>query len=197
MNIINNSVVFEQIINKSRFICEVVNVSSVEEAKNKLKAIKTNHMDATHHCYAYIIGGNQAISKYSDDGEPANTAGSVIFSMLNRHELTNILAVVTRYYGGIKLGAGGLIRAYGSSVVKALDLAQITPLIAYIIVHLQFDYLYMNQIQKMVEKYEEINRDFDTKIHLFIKLPEVEFAQLSSQLIDFTKNTIQINKIEV
>ena len=103
-------------INKSRFICYLAPVKSVDEANEYLQNIRKKHYDATHNCYAYIIGEKGEISKNSDDGEPSQTAGPPIYNVLQKNNLTNIIAIVTRYYGGIKLGAGGLIRAYGSSV---------------------------------------------------------------------------------
>lgn len=101
-------------IKKSRFLCLLQKVTSEHEA---LEFIKTNQqVNATHNCYAYIIGKNQNIIRKSDDGEPTNTAGKPILDILLHHNLTNVVCLVIRYFGGIKLGAGGLIRAYANSV---------------------------------------------------------------------------------
>lgn len=115
----------EIIIEKSRFICTLKKVSSEEEAAEKLKEIKKEFSDANHNCSAYLIGENGEFQRSSDDGEPSGTAGIPILEVLRKRHLHNVLAVVTRYFGGVKLGAGGLIRAYGKSVSEAIDAAGI------------------------------------------------------------------------
>ncbi|MGD9605618.1 MAG: YigZ family protein [Bacilli bacterium] len=194
MKTIANALSFEQTINKSRFICQLIPVNSVSLAKEALQAIKKTHHLATHHCYAYIIGENQALAKFSDDNEPSNTAGSVIYGVLNKHELTDILAVVTRYYGGIKLGAGGLVRAYGSSVALALENASFVNIIKYLILELKFDYSYLHNVQKVLTNYQEKKKCFETKITLEVLIPKDEADFVINQLIDQTKNTIEITK---
>ena len=110
-------------INKSIFITSVFSVSSVNEVTKYLNETRKKYYDAKHNCYAYIIGDEQNIQKANDDGEPSKTAGFPMLNVLKKRELTNILVITTRYFGGIKLGAGGLIRAYGSSVSLALEKA--------------------------------------------------------------------------
>lgn len=107
-------------IKKSRFICHVKRVYSEEEARAFITAIKKEHYKATHNCSAFIIGEKSDIKRTSDDGEPSGTAGVPMLGVLEKHELTNLCVVVTRYFGGIKLGAGGLIRAYAGSVALAI-----------------------------------------------------------------------------
>lgn len=107
-------------IKKSRFICHVKRVYSEEEARAFIAAIKKEHYKATHNCSAFIIGEKSDIKRTSDDGEPSGTAGVPMLGVLEKHELTNLCVVVTRYFGGIKLGAGGLIRAYAGSVAFAI-----------------------------------------------------------------------------
>ena len=107
------------IIDKSRFITTLYPVETVEEINEILQATRKKYYDATHNCYAYVID-NGNIQKCSDDGEPSKTAGFPMLDVLKKNEITNILAITTRYFGGIKLGAGGLIRAYSSSVSLAL-----------------------------------------------------------------------------
>lgn len=113
------------IIQKSEFITHLFRVESVDEVNTILEAIRKKYYDATHNCYAYIIGDNQDIQKCSDDGEPAKTAGAPMMDVLKKNNMTNILAIVTRYFGGILLGAGGLVRAYSSSVSEALAKAKL------------------------------------------------------------------------
>ena len=97
-------------------------MNSIEEVEEKLAYVRKKHYDARHNCYAYILGDNQEIQKASDDGEPSKTAGAPMLDVLKKNNMTNILAIVTRYFGGILLGAGGLVRAYSSSVSECLKL---------------------------------------------------------------------------
>lgn len=115
----------EIIIEKSRFICTLRKISSEEEAIEKLKEIKKEFGDASHNCFAYIVGENGEIQRSSDDGEPSGTAGIPMLEVLRKRHLHNVLAVVTRYFGGVKLGTGGLIRTYGKSVNEAIEVAGI------------------------------------------------------------------------
>ena len=108
----------EIIINKSRFICLTCNIADVNEVNKKLEEIKNKYKDATHYCYAYIIGG---MEKANDDGEPSGTAGVPILNVLQKEGLKNVLCVVVRYFGGIKLGAGGLTRAYTKAASGVLN----------------------------------------------------------------------------
>ena len=107
-------------IKKSRFICHAKRVYSEEEARDFITAIKKEHYKATHNCSAFILGERSEMKRSSDDGEPSGTAGVPMLGVLENHQLTNVCAVVTRYFGGIKLGAGGLIRAYSSNVALAI-----------------------------------------------------------------------------
>lgn len=107
-------------IKKSRFICHLKRVTTEEEAKEFINGIKKEHWKANHNCSAFVIGEHSEIQRSSDDGEPSGTAGIPMLEVLKKNELINVAAVVTRYFGGIKLGAGGLIRAYAHSVSNAL-----------------------------------------------------------------------------
>ena len=134
MYTINKTYEFTQEIKKSTFICTLIPVNSIEDINEQLKQIRKKYYDATHNCYSYIVtqkDGTNAI-KASDDGEPSQTAGVVILDVLQKNELTNILAVVTRYFGGIKLGAGGLVRAYSSSTSGAVKTIELVPIIKMI-----------------------------------------------------------------
>lgn len=113
------------IIQKSEFITHLYRVESINDVDTILEATRKKYYDATHNCYAYIIGDNQDIQKCSDDGEPQKTAGAPMMDVLKKNNMTNILAIVTRYFGGILLGAGGLVRAYSSSVAEALSKAKL------------------------------------------------------------------------
>lgn len=112
------------IITKSEFITHIYRVDSVIEAEIILDDVRKKYWDATHNCYAYVIGDNAEIQKCSDDGEPSKTAGAPMMDVLKKQGITNILAIVTRYFGGTLLGAGGLVRAYSQSVSECLKQAK-------------------------------------------------------------------------
>ena len=107
-------------IKKSRFICHIKRVTTENEARNFIQSVKKEHYKATHNCSAFILGERSEMKRSSDDGEPSGTAGVPMLGVLENHQLTNVCAVVTRYFGGIKLGAGGLIRAYAGTVALAI-----------------------------------------------------------------------------
>ncbi|MFD7068203.1 YigZ family protein [Streptomyces sp. NPDC059913] len=113
--------VHETEINRSRFICALAPAATEQEAQEFVARVRAEHPTATHNCFAYVIGADASVQKASDDGEPGGTAGVPMLQMLTRREMRYVVAVVTRYYGGIKLGAGGLIRAYGGVVGEAID----------------------------------------------------------------------------
>ncbi|RAI83292.1 YigZ family protein [Macrococcoides caseolyticum subsp. hominis] len=113
----------ETVINKSRFITYLFKVENEDEAKKKIDEIKALHKDATHNCSAYTVGDSHQIQKANDDGEPSGTAGVPMLESLKKNDIHNVVAIVTRYFGGIKLGSGGLIRAYQGRVSEAIQLA--------------------------------------------------------------------------
>ncbi|MGW0118626.1 YigZ family protein [Streptomyces sp. NPDC003327] len=113
--------VHETEINRSRFLCALAPVADEREAQEFVARVRREHPTATHNCFAYVVGADASVQKASDDGEPGGTAGVPMLQMLLRREMRYVAAVVTRYYGGVKLGAGGLIRAYGGVVGEALD----------------------------------------------------------------------------
>ncbi|HBP25333.1 MAG TPA: YigZ family protein [Acholeplasmatales bacterium] len=192
MHTIKKAVIFEQIINKSRFIGQLFPVASVLEAKDKLEEVRKRYADATHNCYGYVIGENGSEGKQSDDGEPSGTAGAVIFGILKKNGLTNVLAVVTRYFGGIKLGAGGLVRAYGSSVSLAINQAEPSEIRSMIALELEFAYPHLNSVQKCLEKHQEISHDFGETVKMAYLIPETESAEIRQSLVDATRNEIKI-----
>jgi uncharacterized YigZ family protein len=115
----------EYVVNKSRFIGQACPCQTEEEALSFIRKVREKYRDATHNCYAYVIGENAGIMRYSDDGEPGGTAGMPMMEVLKAREVVNCCVVVTRYFGGILLGAGGLVRAYSHSCAVALNAAQI------------------------------------------------------------------------
>ena len=111
----------EIVVKKSRFICTLSRATTEDEARAAIEAVRKRHWDATHNCSAYRVGPGGAFQRTSDDGEPAGTAGAQMLAVLTKRDLTDTVAVVTRYFGGVLLGAGALIRAYGQAVSEAID----------------------------------------------------------------------------
>lgn len=136
----------EIVIERSRFITHLFPTSTQEEAMEAIKQVNKLHYDATHNCTAYIIGNPIITQKTNDDGEPKGTAGMPMMQSLNFRNMTNITAVVTRYFGGIKLGAGGLIRAYSNAVTKALDHAPISVYQSFQILEVHIGYEELNTL---------------------------------------------------
>lgn len=125
----------EFIINKSRFIGYGAPAASEEEALGFLADVRSAHKDASHHCYAYIIGANMGVMRYSDDGEPGGTAGMPIIEVMKARQVTNACVVVVRYFGGVLLGAGGLTRAYSqgaATVINAAGVGEVSPTRRYL-----------------------------------------------------------------
>ncbi|MBY8883246.1 YigZ family protein [Streptomyces sp. PTM05] len=113
--------VHETEVNRSRFLCALAPAATEDEAQDFVRRVRAEHPGANHNCFAYVIGADASVQKASDDGEPGGTAGVPMLQMLMRRDIRYAVAVVTRYFGGVKLGAGGLIRAYGGAVGEALD----------------------------------------------------------------------------
>ncbi|TDL78944.1 YigZ family protein [Peribacillus frigoritolerans] len=134
-------------IQKSRFICYINRAETEEEAQAFIQQIKKKHWDATHNCSAYLIGEHDLIQKANDDGEPNGTAGVPILEVLKKRQLKDTVAVVTRYFGGIKLGAGGLIRAYGSSTSEALNAIGIVERKLTRVMHTKIDYTWLGKVE--------------------------------------------------
>ncbi|MDD3171784.1 MAG: YigZ family protein [Bacilli bacterium] len=193
---IDKTYFYEQVINKSRFICQLLPIRSVDDVGCSLSEIRKEHYGANHNCYAYILGNDGEIAKNSDDGEPSQTAGVVIYEVLKRNNLTNVLAVVTRYFGGIKLGAGGLIRAYGSSVSNTVVQAELLEITKCLVIEMTFSYSYLNQILKILDGYQEITKTFKDTITLRYLIPEDKKDEIYTRLISLTKNEIDLQIIE-
>lgn len=194
MNTIGNDVIVEQEITKSSFITYLKKVTSVDEAKAYIKEIKELHPNATHHVTSYLVGPTGEHGHANDDGEPSGTAGLPVLDVFKKNDVTNFVCIVVRYFGGIKLGAGGLVRAYSSSASLALKEAGIAPIINYSKVTLTFSYGYMNIIEKKLRQYEIIEKDFTTNVTLVIKIPTNEVNMLKQLLVSLTNNQITIQE---
>lgn len=182
MQTIAKNVKNEIIIKKSRFITLLFKVNSIDDIDEYLSIAKKEYKDANHYCYAYIINN---YSKCSDDKEPSKTAGVPILNVLMKNDLTNILAIVVRYFGGIKLGAGPLTRAYSSSVSSALKETNIIDNIIYKTFEFDIDYENNNKIMNVLEKCIIMEKIFDKKIHYKIKIDEKSYDTILNILKEY------------
>ena len=148
-------------IKKSKFITKLYKVNNINEVNEILKEIKEKYSDATHICYAYILENTE---KCSDDGEPSGTAGIPILNILKKKNLVNVLAIVIRYFGGIKLGAGGLVRAYSGSVNDTLKLTDIIKLTEGYLVELEFNYDQVKLVDYILNDKKIINKEYNDNI---------------------------------
>ncbi|WP_017726228.1 YigZ family protein [Halalkalibacterium ligniniphilum] len=137
----------EIVIQKSRFIAQIARATTEAEAQAFIEAIKKKHWNATHNCSAYLIGEKDEIQKANDDGEPSGTAGIPILEVLKKRNLKDTVVVVTRYFGGIKLGAGGLIRAYGGATSEGLNAIGVVKRTLMQVVHTQIDYHWLGKVE--------------------------------------------------
>jgi uncharacterized YigZ family protein len=143
----------------SRFIGEAIPVATVEAAENVLQAVRKREYDATHHCSAWRIDADGTEFRYSDDGEPSNSAGMPIFRQIEGRELFGTIVVVTRYYGGTKLGTGGLIRAYGEAASLALDEARMREVIPRTRLTMRFSYDDTSPAMHLISQYDTVMAD--------------------------------------
>lgn len=191
MYTIDQTYEYTQIIKKSTFICTLIPVKNIEEVNQKLKEIRKKYYDATHNCYSYILtdDSNNEIVKASDDGEPSQTAGVVILDVLKKQSLTNILAVVTRYFGGIKLGAGGLVRAYSSTTSETVKLVTFKEIIKTIPLTITINYSYVTEILNLFKNYEIASSTYKENVTITFIIPEKDKEFLVSKVINLTKNS--------
>jgi uncharacterized YigZ family protein len=158
-------------IKASRFIADVFPIHSEQEAQDHLSSIKKREYTANHHCFAWRIGvGDDELWRVSDDGEPAGTGGMPMYQVLQGANLTNVLAVVTRYFGGTKLGKGGLMRAYGGTLHEALPLLKKKEFIPLVSLVCECDFEHANLVYRLVENYGATLRDQDYGDKVFITL---------------------------
>lgn len=169
MYTINNNSKYELIIKNSKFITLLYKINDISLIDNLLHNIKSEYPDATHYCYAYIIDNYK---KSSDDGEPSGTAGIPILKVLENNDLTNTLAIVIRYFGGIKLGANGLIRAYTKSIANALKENTLKELTKGININITFPYNQIKEIDYLLKDIQINNKNFDNLITYNLDIEE-------------------------
>ena len=184
----------EIVIEKSRFIATAIHVDSVEEAQEFIASKRKKHFDATHNCYGYLIGDK---AKFSDDGEPQGTAGMPIYECIKNSKIDHVCVVVTRYFGGIKLGAGGLVRAYSGSCAEALKTATKVYMTDCTIAEVVVDYSLLKGLRKVLfGKVIEKDVVWEDKVRLVLLFPTVSFDTISHIVTENTLGKCVLTKKE-
>lgn len=181
-------------IKKSRFICSLKRIASEEEAKTFIQEIKKEHWKANHNCVAYVLGDHQEIQRSSDDGEPSGTAGIPMLEVLKKNELINVIAVVTRYFGGTKLGTGGLIRAYSHSVSNAVKETGIVQGKLQKEISLTFAYPLLGKLQNFLELQQipikETN--YTDEVQVICMIDKNELEDFQTQVVDLLSGQVKV-----
>lgn len=183
-------------VKKSQFICYMDRIESVESAQAIIEQRRRQHFKARHHCYAYIIGENKEIQRSSDDGEPAGTAGVPMLEVLKHANVTNTIAVVTRYFGGIKLGKGGLIRAYGQSVTQSIQTLGLVQPVQQQQLHLLLPYSDFDPLQYFLanQQLPIIQTEYTDKVQVTIGVEQSQVEAIWQQIQQQFANRIQMTK---
>lgn len=181
-------------IKKSRFICHAKRVYSEEEARDFITAIKKEHYKATHNCSAFIVGERSEIKRTSDDGEPSGTAGVPMLGVLENHNLTNVCVVVTRYFGGIKLGAGGLIRAYAGSVALAVKEIGIIEIKEQAGIQIHMTYAQYQEYGNFLKEHNliELETNFTDQVDTMIFVDKERKDDIKADFIEFFNGKVTL-----
>lgn len=169
---------------KSKFISFAIPVQTVDDVKLEIEKYRKEYYDARHVCWAYMLGYEREEFRANDDGEPSGTAGKPILGQINSNELTNILIVVIRYFGGVKLGTSGLITAYKEAAIEAINSAEIIEKTVDMEVSFQFEYPFMNDVMKIVKDLEPtiLAQEYDMDCGMSLRIRKGLYDQLISRL---------------
>lgn len=189
----------EVIINKSRFIGYASPINSEEEALDFIEEIKAKHRDATHNVTAYVMGENSNIQRFNDDGEPSGTAGIPALEVIKKEDLRNVVVVVTRYFGGIKLGGGGLIRAYTKGAKIGIEAATIVDMIVHRKLKIRLDYTLYGKIENhlLVNEYMVDETIFDSSVNITICIDNEEVDEFIKVITDLCSGNLEIEQLEL
>lgn len=191
----------EEIIEKkSKFIANLQYVSSVEEAEETLKEIKKQYRDARHNCFAYrVLENGQIIERMSDDGEPSGTAGGPILNILAKKGLINIIVVVTRYFGGILLGTGGLVKAYSEATQKVLDVATYVIEEPGYVIEIELDYAELEKCKYFCKKQELkiIHIEYEQKVKIDLEVTFLQKEDLWKQFLEKDSLQFKVDNFQV
>lgn len=183
----------ESEVKKSRFLCHLKRVTTEEEAKAFIQSIKKEHWKANHNCSAYLIGEHSEIQRSSDDGEPSGTAGVPMLEVLKKNDLINVCVVVTRYFGGIKLGAGGLIRAYSHAVSHGLQTVGLVMRKLQQEVSLDLDYSLLGKLQNSLPETTIKETLFAEKVTVICRVDEDQVGNFQAEIIDLLQGQVTIS----
>lgn len=188
----------ELIIKKSKFICSLARTETVEEAQEFIEQVSKKYHDATHNTYAYTLGLNDNQVKASDNGEPSGTAGIPELKALQLMKLKNITAVVTRYFGGIKLGAGGLIRAYSNSVTEAAQNIGVVKCVMQQLIQFSIPYNRIDEINHYLEenRISIASQEYTTNVTIQIYLDLDQIQKVEDSLINLLSGKVEFNKLD-
>ncbi len=191
---INEKATAEIIEKKSKFICNVSPIENEEDAINFIAKIKKEHYNARHNCFAYVVAGKIPTIRFSDDGEPSGTGGKPILDMITGERLENIVVVVTRYFGGILLGTGGLVRAYGKSAKEGILAGKIVEMDLYSTIEISCDYSISGKIQYEIETNNYIlkNIEYTDVVKFIVYAKEDEKQSFEKKIINISNNTASI-----
>lgn len=188
----------EIIIQKSRFLTYVNRAETEEQAQDFINSIKVKHKDATHNCSAYIIGEHDNIQKANDDGEPSGTAGVPMLEVLKKQGIKDTVVVVTRYFGGIKLGGGGLIRAYGKATTEGVTAAKVVERKLHHLMKVSIDYNWLGKVENEVRNSEyplkDINYADSVEVHVYVKAEDE--SNFSDWMTEMTNGQCKIEIVE-
>ncbi|MCR5213641.1 MAG: YigZ family protein [Eubacterium sp.] len=178
----------EVVVKKSRFLGVAAYVDSEQAAKNIVNAIKKEHYTARHVCYAYLIGEDNPKLKYSDDGEPGGTAGKPILDVITNSGIHNIIVAVTRYFGGILLGTGGLVRAYTDAAKAAVENAEIKEVCMNRLYDILVDYGELDRVKFLLDAVNGVSMDMDytDKVNIHLTIPEIEAEATMKKITELT-----------
>lgn len=188
----------ELIIKKSKFICSLARTETVEEAQEFIEQVSKKYHDATHNTYAYTLGLNDNQVKASDNGEPSGTAGIPELKALQLMKLKNVTAVVTRYFGGIKLGAGGLIRAYSNSVTEAAQNIGVVKCVMQQLIQFSIPYNRIDEINHYLEenRISIASQEYTTNVTIQIYLDLDQIQKVDDSLINLLSGKVEFNKLD-
>ena len=187
----------EIVVKKSRFIANIFHVESEDEALSILERMRKQYWDARHNCYGYIIGKNEELVRFSDDGEPGGTAGKPILEVIKGRDLTDILVVVTRYFGGVLLGTGGLVRAYTDATIEGLSNANLVTVTYMQKLGIEVDYNTIGKL-KYVLSTDGImicDETYTDKVSVVIAIPIEDTDRVTDKLVDVTGGRAVISKL--
>lgn len=182
----------------SRFLGWAAPVENKTEAQTFLTQTTKKYFDATHHCYAYRLGvGVHTLARHSDAGEPTGTAGLPIYQVIEGRNLSNLMVIVTRYFGGVKLGKGGLVRAYRNTTMLTLDQAQIIEKFITNQVRVQLPYARTGEVLHLIQQYQGTLQftDYAHEVTLIVTLRQSLVTRFSTKLIELTQNQVKIEII--